>query len=172
MDADGNTLAVGAFGDSQSVSENAVYVFERTDGKWQQQALLESTSTDSLDSFGIAVSLSADGTTLEVGAASDSSTAIGVNSNEDDSDAPFSGAAYVFVRNIDTWQQQAYLKASNTDAYDSFGSAVSVSAYGNTLTVGAISESSAAIGVNGDQSNNTRTNRGVVDLYTFRCHLH
>ena len=45
------------------------------------------------------------------------------------------GAAYVFVRNGTTWSQQAYLKASNTDANDQFGYSVAVS--GDTVVVGA-----------------------------------
>ena len=36
------------------------------------------------------------------------------------------GAAYVFVRDGTTWTQQAYLKASNTDAFDLFGRSVAV----------------------------------------------
>ncbi len=46
-----------------------------------------------------------------------------------------SGAAYVFTRTGGVWSQQAYLKASNTDASDQFGLAVAVS--GDTVVVGA-----------------------------------
>ena len=35
--------------------------------------------------------------------------------------APNAGAAYVFTRTAGIWTQQAYLKASNTDAGDRFG---------------------------------------------------
>ena len=50
-----------------------------------------------------------------------------------------SGAAYVFTRSGTTWSQQAYLKASNTDAYDWFGYSVAVS--GDTVVVSAWYES-------------------------------
>ena len=52
--------------------------------------------------------------------------------------APQAGAAYVFVRNGVTWTQQAYLKASNTDAGDRFGYSAAVS--GDTAVVGAYLE--------------------------------
>jgi len=42
-----------------------------------------------------------------------------------DNSASNSEAAYVFTRSGTTWSQQAYLKASNTDAGDLFGMAVS-----------------------------------------------
>ena len=46
--------------------------------------------------------------------------------------------------------QQAYLKASNTDAQDEFG--VSLAVFGDTVVVGAWSEDSSATGVNGDDT--------------------
>ena len=50
-------------------------------------------------------------------------------------DAAHAGAAYVFVRDgsTETWYQQAYLKASNTDAGDLFGCAVSLVDHQATL---------------------------------------
>ena len=45
------------------------------------------------------------------------------------------GAAYVFVRQNGAWVEEAYLKASNTNAGDRFGSAVAIS--GDTIVVGA-----------------------------------
>jgi hypothetical protein len=61
------------------------------------------------------------------------------------------GARYPLT--IDPIAQQAYLKASNTDAWDWFGSSVAVS--GDTVVVGAFNEDSNATGVNGDQSDNS-----------------
>ena len=60
-------------------------------------------------------------------------------------------------------QQQAYIKASNTDARDSFGSAVAID--GDTLIVGATGERSNATGVNGDQSNNDALFSGAVYVF-------
>ncbi len=60
----------------------------------------------------------------------------------------------MFTRTGTTWRQQAYVKASNTGAGDSFGLSVALSADGSTLAVGARLEDSAATGINGDQTSN------------------
>ena len=57
------------------------------------------------------------------------------------------------MRSGTTWSQQAYLKASNTEADDLFGVSVAVS--GDTVVVGALAEDSNATGVNGNQSDNS-----------------
>jgi hypothetical protein len=67
------------------------------------------------------------------------------------------------VRDGITWTQQAYLKASNTEAGDYFGFSVSIS--GDTIAVGAHGEDSNATGVNGDQSNNNATDSGAVYVF-------
>jgi trimeric autotransporter adhesin len=60
---------------------------------------------------------------------------------------------------IDPIAQQAYLKASNTDAQDRFGiTALS----GDTIVVGAFGESSNATGVNGNQADNSAPEAGAV----------
>ena len=59
----------------------------------------------------------------------------------------YAGAVYVFSRSDTTWTQQAYVKASNTDAGDDFGYSVSLSSDGNTLAVGAKHEDSNATGI-------------------------
>src|SRR5205085_8646184 len=59
--------------------------------------------------------------------------------------------------------QQAYLKPSNTDANDRFGSSVAVS--GDTAVVGASAEDSGATGVGGDASDNSASSSGAA--YTF-----
>lgn len=184
LSADGNTMAVGADSegsaavgingdqndDSLSIA-GAVYVFVRSDGLWQQQAYLKASNTRSDGFFGGAISLSADGNTLAVGAIGDDSAATGINGDQNDVSSNFAGAVYVFVRNREQWQQQTYLKASNTaggepfSLGDSFGQAVSLSADGNTLAVGADNEDSAATGINGDQNDNTATNSGAVYVF-------
>ena len=68
------------------------------------------------------------------------------------------GAVYVFTRSGGGWAQQAYIKASNTGANDQFGSAVALSADGNTLAVAAQFEDSAATGINGNQADNSMPN--------------
>ncbi|MEI8611226.1 hypothetical protein P4S70_21010, partial [Enterovibrio sp. Hal110] len=58
-----------------------------------------------------------------------------------------------------------YIKASNTNSGDSFGSSLSFSADGNTLAVGAISEDGGASGINGDESDNSKLLAGAVYIY-------
>ena len=65
-----------------------------------------------------------------------------------------------------TWQQKAYLKASNTGAGDAFGWFTGISGDGNLLVVIANQEDSAAQGIGGSQSSNTGTDSGAA--YVFR----
>ena len=64
-----------------------------------------------------------------------------------------------------TWSQQAYLKASNTDAGDWFGRSVALD--GDTLVVGALFEASSARGVNGNQSDNSSENAGAAYVFVL-----
>lgn len=67
------------------------------------------------------------------------------------------------MRNAGTWSQQAYLKASNTEAFDRFGTSVAVSE--DTVVVGAHTEASNATGVNGDQTNNSANAAGAAYVF-------
>ena len=127
-----------------------------------QQAYLKASNTEAEDLFGNSVSLSGD--TLVVGAEGEDSNASGVSGDEADNSAGGSGAAYVFTRSGTTWSQQAYLKASNTEAGDLFGYAVSLS--GDTLVVGAWGESSNASGVNGNGADNSAYYSGAAYVFT------
>ncbi len=172
----GDTLAVGAAGessvatgidgdqnDNNAARSGAVYVFTRTAGVWSQQAYIKASNTDATDFFGRSVALSGD--TLAVGAFFESSAATGIGGNESDNSADAAGAVYVFTRDaVGVWSQQAYIKASNTDALDGFGRSVALS--GDTLAVGARSEDSAATGIDGDQSNNDADRSGAVYVFT------
>jgi hypothetical protein len=140
----------------------AVYIFARDGSAWTQQAYVKASNTDAGDGFGLSVALSADASTLAVGAIQEDSAAIGVNGEELNNAAPGSGAAYVFTRTGSTWAQQAYLKASNTDVLDELGFSVALSADGNLIAIGSYLESSNAIGLGGDQSNNSARGAGAV----------
>jgi len=178
LSADGNTLAVGAFGeDSNAVGVNndggnndatnsgAVYVFTRDGAQWLQQAYLKASNTETRDLFGGAVALSADGHTLAIGATGEDSAAISAGGGESNNDAPNSGAAYVFTREGMQWSQQAYVKASNAEASDTFGRSLALSADARLLAGGAMTECSATIGVNGNENDNAALGSGAV--YTF-----
>lgn len=142
----GDTLVVGAPGedgasggdgtDNSAPLSGAAYVYVRDgSGAWSQQGYLKAENAGVSDQFGAAVAISGD--TIVVGAIFEDS---GTGDPADNS-ASASGAAYVFVRDgSGVWSQQAYLKASNREAGDRFGTSVAVS--GDTIVVGATSESS------------------------------
>ncbi len=161
----GDTLAVAApsEGDLLHDGAGAVYVFLRSDGIWTQQAILQNSNSESGDRFGSSVSLFGD--TLAVGATGEDSAATGVDGDQTDNNAPGSGAVYLFTRSGEIWSQRAYLKGSNTDteSSDQFGHSVSLS--DDTLAVGAIGENSAAMGVNGDQTDNSLSTAGAVYIF-------
>lgn len=123
----------------------------------------KAADVDFADAFGVSVALSADGTVLAVGMDGESSSARGVDGDFTDESMDFAGAVYVFRRGAAGWVQEAYLKASNTEAADYFGISVALSADGSVLTVGATGEDS---GVVGSQSDNSLDGAGAV--YVFR----
>jgi hypothetical protein len=94
----------------------SAYVFAFDGTTWSQQAILVSSDHEVLDEFGYSVSLS--GNRALVGAP------LG-------SDA---GAAYVFVFDGTSWQQEAKLMASDSETSDAFGYSVSLS--GNRALIG------------------------------------
>ncbi len=159
---DSNTTGVNGNGANNSASASgAAYVFVRSSATWTQQAYLKASNTGGDDQFGSSVAVSGD--TVVVGAPVENSNATGVNGNGANNSASASGAAYVFVRSGSAWVQQAYLKASNTEAGDQFGFSVAVS--GDTVVVGADLEDSNAIGVNGDGANDSAFNAGAAYVF-------
>jgi hypothetical protein len=170
----GDTAVVGAIGEASAATgvnglqsdtsapfAGAAYVFVRSGTTWSQQAYLKASNTEAGDLFGASVAISGD--TIIVGAQNESSSATGVNGDQFADFSGASGAAYVFVRSGTTWSQQAYVKASNTESIDHFGWSVALS--GNTAAVGAISEDSAATGIDGNQASNGALNSGAVYVF-------
>ncbi|HNY84467.1 MAG TPA: FG-GAP repeat protein, partial [Anaerolineaceae bacterium] len=158
----GDAIVVGA--SEKANRAGAAYVFTRDgQGNWSQQAYLKASNADVYDQFGDSVAISGD--TIVVGAYQEASSATGVNGNQQNNSASEAGAAYVFTRNSQgNWSQQAYLKASNTDAHDYFGESVAIS--GDTIVVGASAEASNATGVNGEQHDNSKYWAGAAYVFT------
>jgi hypothetical protein len=170
----GNTLAVGAVGDSSNATlvngnesdtsapyAGAVYVYTYTNSVWALQAYVKASNTRASANFGYAVALSGD--TLAIGASSESSNATLVNGNESDTSAPNAGAAYVYTRTAGVWTKQAYVKASNTRPNAYFGTSLALS--GDTLAVGSFGESSGATVINGDESDTSAGGSGAMYVY-------
>lgn len=171
----GDTVVVGSpFDDSGAVGVNgspnstsapdsgAAYVYVRSGSSWVQQAYLKASNAEANDQFGSAVAISGD--TIVIGAANEGSSANVVDGNQLNNNAPLAGAAYVFVRNGTSWTQQAYLKASNAELFDEFGTSIAVSQ--DTVVVGAYRESSSSSGVGGNQLDNSAGFAGAA--YVFR----
>lgn len=136
----------------------SAYVFKNKADTWEQEAYFTAKNTGEKDYFGSALSMSADGNTLAVGAPhKDNNGATNKIIN--------SGAAYIFKFESNIWIEKFYLKASNMDPNDNFGYALSLSGDGKTLAVGAPFESSSATQINGDESNNLKTDSGAVYLF-------
>jgi len=174
----GDTLVISATGedssatgiggnqaDNSAADSGAVYVFIRSGAAWSQQAYVKASNTGAGDEFGVSVSLDID--TLAVGSQSEGSNATGVGGNQADNSSANAGAVYVYTRSGGAWSQQAYVKASNTDAGDEFGSSVSIN--GDTLAVGARREDGNGLGVNpgsGAQADNSVIESGAVYVFT------
>jgi hypothetical protein len=169
-----DTVIVGALledGDGTSQSNNSAvasgsaFVFVRNGGTWSQQAYLKASNVDSGDAFGGSVSAAFD--SLLIGAPYESSAGVGVDSpSQSDNTSEGAGAAYVIRRASDgSWSQQAYLKATNSDAGDEFGGSVAIA--GDLAIVGAANEGSDAIGVgSADSLSNTAPGAGAAYCFT------
>jgi hypothetical protein len=173
----GDTIVVGAnIEDSSATGVNgnqadnsagqsgAAYVFTRSGSAWSQQAYLKASNTGAIDGFGSAVEISGDA--LVIGAPGEDSSAAGIDGDQSDNSAADSGAAYVFTRSGSTWSQQAYVKASNTGAGDFFGYFATISGDGDTIAIGAPTENSSAVGIDGDQSDNSAGDSGAAYVFT------
>ena len=181
LSADGNALAVGApinssnatgiNGDPDNmelVNSGAAIAYRFNGMDWLEDAFFKASNTGEQDLFGRAVALSADGNTMAVGAWGEDSNASGINGDQSNNAAFDSGAVYLFRFDGAEWSQQAYVKASNTQVEDFFGDPILVlSSDGNTLVVGAQGEDSCAVGINGDQSDDSCWAAGAVYLFRF-----
>ena len=157
LSASGNLLGVGA--------DEKVYLFEAEQDVWSQIAILNATHGESGDDFGQTIQLSGDGKTLAVGAQNESSSSSGIDGDESDNGAAGAGAVFVFTLDESGWAQQAYIKSSNPETEDRFGSGLSVADDGNLLVVGAWGEDSSLNGIGGDGSDNGAENSGAAYLF-------
>lgn len=166
----GDTVVVGARNekgdgstpeDDSLIRPGAAYVFVREGGTWHEQAYLKAARPDSKDVFGDSVAI--EGDTILVGAKGEDSSATGINGDQLNEDATYSGSVYLFTRSDSTWTQQAYLKASNTAALDSFGWAVDLSE--GTIAIAAPGEDSSSPALNGNEGDNSLSASGAVFVF-------
>ncbi|MEZ5470283.1 MAG: hypothetical protein R3E90_00745 [Marinicella sp.] len=136
VSVDGNRALVGAPGMAGS---GAVLVWEFDGINWQQVAMLQVLGVDDYIEFGISVSLSGDRALI--------------GAPYDNENGERSGAAYVFDFNGNNWIQSAKLTATDAEAYDYFGSSVS------------LSEDRALVGFHFDDSNGSDSGSAYVFEY-------
>jgi FG-GAP repeat len=181
---DGDTLVVGAYDEDSNQTtitngptasadntlggSGAVYVYKRNNNQWSQEAYIKAVNSDANDEFGRAVAIYGD--TIVVGAsredANQSTITNGTTASNDDT-LLSAGAAYVYKRTNNTWAQEAYIKASNADSNDFFGSAVAI--HGDTIAIGAYGEdSNQTVITNGAISSldNSESVSGAVYIYS------
>lgn len=173
ISADGQILAIGAPGEDNDSPQNegespkqslvnagAVYLYQNRDGQWWPLDQVQAEDGNSDDRFGTRLTLSADGSVLVVAAP-----------YKDDRRLPQlqmnAGTAYVFRRHQNGWQQEAQLRASNADAFDEFGSALAISADGQTVAIAAPGEDGRS---EQDAADNQQINAGAVYLFHYLNH--
>ena len=188
LSGDGNTLAVAAHFESSAATginsdedddsipqAGAVYVFTRTGTTWSQQAYIKASNTGRAgvadefgdgDQFGYSLALSADGDRLAVGATTEDSNSRSINGNQQDDSLSDSGAVYIYARVGETWSQQAYVKASNSEQGDLFGFAVALGADGTTLVASSYDEDGGTRIINGPDDN-LRGASGALFVFEF-----
>jgi hypothetical protein len=156
----------GEVGAADDTSSGASYAFVRAGGTWIQHASFKASNTGMTDWFGLRLALSGDGNTIAVCAPNEDGAGRGFAAQPGDNSAEQAGAVYLFARSATGWVQQAYIKASNTDAFDEFGSSTALSRDGRTVAVGARFEDGAARGVNGNEGDNSLNDAGVVYVFS------
>jgi trimeric autotransporter adhesin len=165
------TIAIGAdqpppmLGAPGMEGTGVAFVFEGDGTAWTPTATLTASNADIGDRFGVSLAIAADGSTIVVGAQSETSAATGIGGDAANNGVPYAGAAYVFRRHGAGWPQVLYLKGSNTESLDLFGSMVAVANDGTTIVVAAQYENGGSSGVDGDQSDNSQPYAGAA--YAF-----
>ena len=121
LSRDGKTLAQGGFENNDG--KGGVWVYEVSEkGATQQGEKLYPSDAIRNARFGYSQALSADGSTLIVGAPWDNG---------------LKGACWIFTRSGSTWSQQAKLVQAHSSNQHQQGFAVSISDDGNTVACGA-----------------------------------
>ncbi len=152
----GNTLAIGSkeltLGDRNTLVSlgGAVYIYTRNNNVWTQQDRIKPNDIKPLGLFGDSLDFNGDGSSLAIGSSGEKS---------------LSGAAFLFKRTNNSWNQTKYLKFNTLDSLDAFGESVSLSDDALTLAVGAPGDASSATGINGNKNNNDGGNPGAVYVY-------
>jgi len=150
------TNGISASTDNSKSNSGAVYVYKRTGTTWEQEAYLKGWNSESYDRYGYRVAI--DGDTVAVLAIYETGME-NINTRE--------GAVYIYRRTGNLWGPEAYLKGTNTEAYDYFGYGLAIS--GDIVAIGAPYESSSQNTVtigNSAGSDNSAPESGAVYIFS------
>jgi len=145
----GDTLMVGACRCHDIIEGGSVYVFTRTGSDWIQQQKFSPLDGTYQDGFGASVALA--GNTAVIGAPGEGTGPV--------------GAAYLYVRDGETWIEQQKLSPRIGRAHDKFGARVATD--GKTILIGAREESGQDTGAAFvfDLEGGFRINPGLNDAW-------
>jgi hypothetical protein len=153
----GLLLSLSSMGDRLCVlSRDNVYVFHHTASGWIEEVRLNMSELELGSPPAYTVQLSGDGLTLAIGTPLESTS---------EDETVHHGVVYIYTFNGTEWIEQGRITANHPDDNDYFGASVSLSEDGNVLAVGASREDSAAIGINGDATDNSATSSGAAYLF-------
>ncbi|MFT7170099.1 MAG: hypothetical protein ACI80K_003245 [Paracoccaceae bacterium] len=144
------------------VSAGAAYSYRFNFLGLSQDAYVKASNPGAFDRFG--ASLAVTGDKLIVAAINEASTSSGINGDQASNGAGGSGAIYLYSDpNGLVWFQTAYIKASNSQANDSFGTRCALSE--RWLFGAASREDGSATGLGGNQFTNGAANSGAAYLF-------
>ena len=128
ISADGNTIIVGNYRDSNRTG--AAYIYTRIGTAWTEQAKLIGTGAIGKAWMGYKVAISADGNTAIIGGYKDNASI---------------GATWVFIRTNGVWTQSgAKLVGSNYTGIPNQGRAIAISANGKYIVIGGAADNNYA----------------------------
>lgn len=133
MSGNGDRVVIGAYADNLGgTSSGAAAIYNRSvTSTWSLASKVQASDAAPSDLFGIAVSISRDGSTVLVGA------------YLDDDKGTSSGSAYVFTEISTIWIQQAKLVPADGAASDNFGRSLCLSGDGNIAVISSFLDDTA-----------------------------
>ncbi|MDP6583942.1 MAG: FG-GAP repeat protein, partial [Anaerolineales bacterium] len=133
----GDVALIGSrYDDDNGYNSGSAYVYRFDGSSWQEEAKLLASDGAAYDLFGISVAI--DGNLALIGAMGD------------DDNGGWSGSAYVYRFDGDSWQEEAKLLPSDGADWDYFGRSVAID--GNLALIGAW----------GDDDNGTNSGRAYI----------
>jgi len=158
-----------AFRDSSHAFSSNVRVFGWNGTAWVEEAIIETPAgTDTgYSTWGKALAFDRSGNTLAIGDYNSAAGGTGV-SDTIQLTGPMGGAVFLYARTSNAtnrWAFRKQIKAPNAEDADGFGLRIAFCGTSAVLAIGAMWESSAATGVDGNQLDNSVPAAGAVYLY-------